>query len=83
MSLVGALSFDIATKKFKFQPSIMGYSIPEIIEHYDSLYAISTIPRIFTFMLGGIGIYFLWQPIKKIINHIRNYLPWGRKNIQN
>ena len=27
LALVGALSFDIATRQFKFEPMVMGYSI--------------------------------------------------------
>lgn len=61
----------------------MGYNFAEIIDHYDSLYAIATIPRIFTFLLGSLGVYFLWQPAKKIINNLLAYLPWRKKQLSN
>lgn len=78
LAVVGVLSFDIASKKFKLEPMVMGFSLQSIIDFYEDMYFAATIPRFATFIMAGFGIWLLYKPVKKLINHIISKLPWRR-----
>jgi uncharacterized membrane protein YuzA (DUF378 family) len=62
MALIGVLSYDIVSKKFKIEPQIMGMSLNDIISYYDMEYIINTLPRFVFFIMGMAGAYLIYKP---------------------